>query len=180
MTHDEFRQAAALSEKFAERWYGPLCAAMESYEINTPTRIAAFIAQTGHETQGLIHTQELWGPTPAQKGYEPPGRKAAMLGNTQMGDGYRFRGRGLIQITGRANYQACGKALTVDLLINPDLLANELAARSAAWWWLAHGCNAIADGGDFEALTKRINGGLNGIDDRLRRWEIAKSHLARK
>ena len=180
MTQDELRLAAQLAEQMAARWYAPLCAAMELYEITTPARTAAFIAQTGHETLGFALTQELWGPTASQNAYEPPGRKAAALGNTQAGDGYRFRGRGLIQITGRANYQACGKALSVDLLNHPDLLASDLAAHSAAWWWHAHGCNAIADSGDFEALTRRINGGLNGIDDRLRRWGIAKLHCAGK
>ncbi len=178
MTQEELRLAAGLSEKAAARWHGLLWAAMEQYEITTPARKAAFIAQTGHETLGFLYTQELWGPTAAQSAYEPPGKKAAALGNTQPGDGYRFRGRGLIQITGRANYLTCGHALSVDLLANPELLTNELAAQSAAWWWHAHGCNAIADGGDFEALTRRINGGLNGIADRLRRWAIAKTHCA--
>jgi putative chitinase len=180
MTQDELRLIADIAEKVAARWHGPLCAAMQRYEITTPARMTAFIAQTGHETLGFTHTQELWGPTPAQKNYEPPGRKAAALGNTQPGDGYRFRGRGLIQITGRANYQACAQALSVDFLSHPDLLGNEFAALSAAWWWHAHGCNAIADSADFEALTKRINGGLNGIEDRLRRWDIAKRHCTGK
>lgn len=178
MTHDEFRLAAAVTEKLAGRWHARLSTAMQAYGIDTPMRIAAFIAQAGHETLGFALTQELWGPTPAQRAYEPPGQKAAALGNTHAGDGYLFRGRGLIQITGRANYAACGTALGMDVVRAPDLLVNELAALSAAWWWHAHGCNAIADGGNFEALTRRINGGLNGIDDRLKRWHLAKSHIA--
>ncbi|QDQ28382.1 glycoside hydrolase family 19 protein [Chitinimonas arctica] len=178
MTRDDFALAASLSEKMAERWYAPLCAAMARFEIDDPVRIAAFIAQTGHETLGFTHTQEIWGPTPAQQAYEPPAKKAAQLGNVAAGDGHRFRGRGLIQITGRSNYRQCGEALGLDLLDQPELLAgDECAALSAAWWWSQHGCNSLADGGDFTALTKRINGGTNGIDDRLRRWEIAKTHL---
>jgi putative chitinase len=151
---------------------------MAEYEINTLVRTAAFIAQIGHESGGFLYTTELWGPTAAQQSYEPPSAKSKALGNTETGDGRRFRGRGLIQITGRANYQECGTALKVDLISQPELLAGDgLAARSAAWWWMKHGCNALADGGDFKALTRRINGGLNGIDDRTRRWEIAKAHL---
>ncbi|NVE01097.1 glycoside hydrolase family 19 protein [Massilia sp. BJB1822] len=178
MTQDEFRLMANLSPQAAQRWYAAISDAMAEYEIDTPARIAAFIAQTGHETMSFVYTREIWGPTAAQRGYEPPSPKAAMLGNTEAGDGHRFLGRGLIQITGRANYSKCAAALAVDLLGNPDLLAQEtLAARSAAWWWQAHGCNTLADSGDFKALTRRINGGLTGLDDRLRRWKLAKSHL---
>src|SRR5262249_46462948 len=116
------------------------------------------------------------GPTPAQLAYEPPSRKAAALGNVQPGDGRRFLGRGLIQITGRANYRECGNALGADLEREPERLEHELlAARSAAWWWERHGCNALADSGDFALLTRRINGGVNGLEDRMRRWAIAKN-----
>lgn len=178
MNQDQFRFACGLSADAAARWYAPMLGAMTAREIDTPVRMAAFLAQTGHETMGFTYTKEIWGPTPAQQGYEPPSHKAAELGNTVAGDGFRYRGRGLIQITGRTNYKACGDALGIDLVANPDLLASdEWAARSAAWWWQHHGCNALADGGDFTALTRRINGGVNGLDDRTRRWEVAKQHI---
>lgn len=149
--------------------------AMAEFEINNPARQAAFLAQIGHESGGLHWTVELWGPTSAQLRYE--GRQD--LGNTQAGDGYKFKGRGLIQITGRANYEATGKALGVELLYHPELLAEpELAARSAAWFWKDRGLNELADVGDFRRITIRINGGINGLKDRLALWDAAKTTLA--
>ena len=155
--------------------FAPLIAsAMAEFGIDTPARQAAFLAQIGHESGGLHWLVELWGPTDAQRRYE--GR--ADLGNTQPGDGARFKGRGLIQTTGRANYRDTGDALGVDLLASPERLAEpELAARSAAWFWHRRGLNAIADSGDFEKLTRRINGGLNGLTDRLHLWAAAKAAL---
>lgn len=150
-------------------------AAMDEFEINTPKRQAAFLAQIGHESGRLKYTIELWGPTPAQSRYE--GRDD--LGNTEQGDGYRFRGRGLIQLTGRANYIEAGDALGVELIESPSLLAEpELACRSAAWFWREHGCNELADVGDFRRITLRINGGTNGMDDRLALYEAAQAVLA--
>jgi putative chitinase len=150
-------------------------AAMREFDISTKERQAAFLAQIGHESGGLHWLIELWGPTPAQTRYE--GRKD--LGNTQDGDGYRYRGRGLIQITGRANYTECGAALGVDLIGEPEQLGlPELAARSAAWFWDSRGLNEFADSGDFQTITKRINGGLNGYADRLALYEDAKTALA--
>ena len=101
---------------------------------------------------------------------------AARMGNgpTESGEGWKYRGRGLKQLTGKDNYTRCGKALGVDLVVNPDLLLQpEYAARSAAWFWSANGCSKFADAGDIEGLTKRINGGLIGIDDRKRRYASA-------
>lgn len=162
----------------AAAWLSPITAAMDIYQINTPARQAAFLAQIGHESGGMNWTHELWGPTSAQKAYEPPSPKATTLGNTQLGDGFRFRGRGLIQITGRANYDAVGRALCLDCTNNPDLLIlPEWASESAAWWWQQHGLNELADAGNFEKITHVINGGLNGYDDRIRRWNIAKQAL---
>jgi len=167
-----------LSQAQATRWYTVIEAALQEFDINSSTRIAAFLAQTGHETLGFTLTHELWGPTPEQTRYEPPSPKATELGNTKLGDGSRFRGRGLIQITGRGNYAECGKAFGVDFTLNPALLEqDQWAARSGAWWWNKHGCNALADSGDFVALTRRINGGTNGLADRQRRWTIAKVAL---
>lgn len=150
-------------------------AAMEEFGIDTPARQAAFLAQIGHESGGLKYTVEIWGPTPAQSRYE--GRKD--LGNVRPGDGIRFKGRGLIQTTGRDNYDATGRALGVDLLLNPELLAEPaLAARSAAWYWQSRKLNQFADSCDFLTLTRRINGGLNGIDDRLALHSAATEALA--
>ena len=157
----------------------PLNAAMDEFEINTSQREAAFIAQIAHESGQLVWLREIWGPTDVQRTYEPPSTKATKLGNTQPGDGYGYRGRGLIQVTGRANYRACGAALGVDLETNPDLLASPiLACRSAAWFWKSHGLNELADGGEFKAITIRINGGLTGEADRLAFYGRAQETLA--
>ena len=160
------------------RTFAPfVTAAMDEFDITTPAQQAAFLAQIGHESGGLHWTVEIWGPTPAQKGYE--GR--VDLGNTQPGDGYKFRGRGLIQTTGRTNYQRVGQALGFDFESNPDVLSGpQMASRSAACFWHSHALNEWADSGteaDFERITRRINGGLNGLLNRERIWELAKTAL---
>ena len=138
----------------------PLNAAMHEFHINSPIRQAAFIAQIAHESGELRYVEEI------ASGIAYEYRKD--LGNTQPGDGMKFKGRGLIQITGRNNYAECGKALGVDLITNPELLeTNGLACRSAAWFWASRGLNDLADKGDFDRITKRINGGLNGYQERL-------------
>jgi putative chitinase len=160
----------------AIKWLPYIEAAMAEYDINTPKRQAAFLAQIGHESGGLHWVVELWGPTNAQKRYE--GR--ADLGNVRPGDGFRFRGRGLIQTTGRFNYEKTGEALGVDLIANPKKLGQfRLAARSAGWYWKTKGLNELADSGDFERITKRINGGLNGYADRIALHEAALGALTR-
>ncbi len=137
--------------------------AMNRYQIVGSKRVAAFIAQIGHESGQLRYVKEIWGPTAAQTRYE--GR--ADLGNTQSGDGSKYRGRGLIQITGRANYKACGEALGLDLVNQPELLEKpQHACMSAAWFWATKGLSPLADDGKFETLTRRINGGVNGLADR--------------
>lgn len=151
---------------------------LDRFDISDAVRQAAFLAQVAHESGRLVYTKELWGPTKAQRRYEPPSDKAKDLGNVYPGDGYKFRGRGLIQITGRSNYFACGRALGLDLIEEPGLLSQpRWAAISAGWFWQSHGCNELADGGDFVRLTRRINGGTNGLDDRLVLWEGAKEAL---
>ena len=148
----------------------PLNAAMQEYHINSPLRQAAFIAQIAHESGELLYVKEI------ASGAAYEGRKD--LGNTQPGDGMRYKGRGLIQITGRNNYAECGKAMGVDLITNPELLeTNGLACRSAAWFWASRGLNDLADKGDFERITKRINGGLNGYQERLVYHARAKTAL---
>ncbi|NNA17695.1 glycoside hydrolase family 19 protein [Pseudomonas lundensis] len=149
--------------------------AMLRYQIVGAKRVAAFVAQIGHESGQLVYVREIWGPTPAQAKYE--GR--ADLGNTQPGDGSKFRGRGLIQITGRANYKACGEALDMDLINQPELLEKpQHACMSAAWFWASRGLNTLADEGKFDTITRRINGGLNGLADRQALYARALKVLA--
>ncbi len=155
-------------------WADPISAAMALWGIDSDARQAAFIAQIGHESGRLVYVRELWGPTPAQARYE--GRED--LGNTQPGDGKRFMGRGLIQITGRTNYQRVSDALGADFVVAPELLeAPANAALSAAWFWNVHGLNELADSGDFATITRRINGGMNGYQDRLALLALAKNAL---
>lgn len=174
ITLTTFQQASGLTPAQAARWYPHVRAACLQHHVTSPIRIAAWIAQIGHESGGFVYTREIWGPTSAQQRYE--GR--ADLGNTQPGDGSRYRGRGLIQITGRANYMRVAAALGIDAVTRPELVeADDVAALSAAWWWSANGCNELAETGTFEALTRRINGGLNGIEDRRRRHMAAQAAL---
>jgi putative chitinase len=148
---------------------------MGRYGIVGTLRVSAFIAQVGHESGQLRYVREIWGPTAQQLGYE--GR--ADLGNTVKGDGSNFRGRGLIQITGRANYAACGEALGLDLINQPALLElPQHAAMSAAWFWSTRALNTLADQKDFAKITRRINGGLTGQEDRLALYDRALKVLA--
>ena len=149
--------------------------AMSRYQIVGAKRIAAFLAQIGHESGQLKYMKEIWGPTKAQAKYE--GR--ADLGNTVAGDGSKYRGRGLIQITGRANYIACGEALDLDLINHPELLEKpQHACMSAAWFWASRGLNTLADAGKFDTITQRINGGQNGAADRQALYARALKVLA--
>lgn len=153
-------------------------AACNRYSIAEQLDVAAFLAQIGHESGRLQFTCELWGPTIAQRGYEPPSPKAAELGNSQPGDGRRFCGRGLIQLTGRANYAIAAVALDLDLLNHPELLEQpEHAAMSAAWFWWNRKLTPLALGGDFIELTRRVNGGTNGLTDRRALYAAAKNAL---
>ncbi len=151
---------------------------MEIYEIDTPLRASAFLAQIAHESGELRFMEEIWGPTPQQKRYEPPSDLARRLGNTQPGDGFRYRGRGPIQITGRANYRKYGNLLGVDLERNPDLAATpQYAFSTAALYWKTNGLNELADVRDFITITRRINGGLNGLQDRQKYYAVARNVL---
>lgn len=153
-----------------------LTLAMDRYQINTRLRMAAFIAQVGHESGQFRYVRELGGDQYLSK-YDT-GTLAQRLGNTPEadGDGQKYRGRGLIQITGHDNYLACSKALFGDdrLLRTPELLEQaEWACKSAAWFWNSRNLNALADAGDFKAITRRINGGLNGLAERLEFYQRA-------
>lgn len=176
----------------ADKWLDPLNAAMEEFEIAaTQERQAAFIAQIAHESGGLVYVREIWGPIGAQNRYErnlnaewPPtpadqrNSLAWQLGNSDPGDGFRYRGRGLIQVTGRGNYAAFADFSGHDFVGQPDLLElPEHATASAGWFWRAHGLNELADAGDFVKITRRINGGINGLADRQAYWERAKLAL---
>lgn len=180
VTLAELCASCGCSTPRAANWLEPLSYAMGVFAIDSPKRKAAFLAQIAHESGRLAYVREIWGPTPAQLRYE--GR--ADIGNTQPGDGYRYRGRGLIQTTGRANYRATRDGLRAYLAEVPDfeeqpeqLEAPKWAALSAGWFWSARGLNDLADAGDFMRLTRRINGGVNGYDDRLALWGAAKAAM---
>ncbi|UOQ53037.1 glycoside hydrolase family 19 protein [Hymenobacter cellulosivorans] len=154
----------------ADKFLKPLNDTLVRYNISTALRIAHFLAQIGHESVGLDAVREY------ASGAAYEGRKD--LGNVMPGDGVRFRGRGLIQITGRANYYALSQAFGVDFVANPVLLEQPLyAALSAGWYWKGRGLNELADGNFFLTITKRINGGTNGLADRERRFLVAAKAL---
>lgn len=133
---------------------------LDAADINTPLRIQHFMAQIYHESMGLSRNTEIWGPTPAQKRYE--GRKD--LGNTIPGDGKRYMGRGLIQITGRANYREFGDAIGLDIENHPEKAAEPLnSVRIACAYWTDRNINASCDRDDVIAVTKKINGGTTGL-----------------
>lgn len=137
--------------------YGP------QYDIDTNLRVAHFLAQACHETQGFRYLKEIWGPTQAQQRYD--GRKD--LGNVRLGDGHLYMGRGIFQLTGRANYERVGTALGLPLVVEPDLAADPvISVRIACHYWSVHQINVAADANDIVRVTKAINGGLNGLEDR--------------
>ena len=139
--------------------YPFLIEGMTRYAINTKLRQNHFIAQLAHESGEFRYMQEL----ASGSAYE--GRKD--LGNTETGDGVRFKGRGLIQLTGRANYAAIGKALGIDFVSNPELLETpKYATLSACWFWNSRNLNIWADADDILRITKKINGGVNGLTQR--------------
>jgi putative chitinase len=154
----------------AKEYLPHLNAALAEFNINTPLRQAAFVAQLAHESVGLTAFQEF----ASGRAYE--GRKD--LGNVVAGDGVRFKGRGPIQLTGRANYREVGKALGVDLENNPKLASNpEIGFRIAGHFFESRGLNKLADQQKFDAITKRVNGGFNGKADRDRYYARAKDVL---
>ncbi len=185
----------------AVQFAGPLSSAMSEFGIDTPLRQAAFLAQVAHESAELSALEECLAYSPsrimdvfprhvsswqdADRLSKSPERLANRVyasrngnGDEASGDGYRYRGRGLIQLTGRDNYRLAASALHLPLLDQPELLIKpEHAARSAAWFWFSRGCNALADAGNFLAITKKINGGTNGYTDRCRYWARAKQSV---
>ena len=187
-----------------------VCAALvpacERYQINTPARLAAFLAQCGHESAGFTAKREnlnysakgllaTWprrfNPTKAQALHRQPEAianyvYADRLGNTQPGDGWRYRGGGFIQLTGRQNYRDAGRAIGYQLEQQPELIERlDVSALAAAYFWDLRRLNVLADDltgddddADFEAITRAINGGLNGLKERKAYWKLAKEVLA--
>ena len=188
----------------ADKYLDALNAALAVHGIDTELRIAHFLAQVMHESGCLRLTEENLNYSAEglrrvfRKYYRSDAEAAAdarqperianrvyanRMGNGQesSGDGWRYRGRGLIQITGRANYAASGAELGLDLIDKPEQLEQPyLAAMSAAEWWHRHGCNQLADTGDMAAVTRRVNGGLTGLDDRLKLYSAALAYLGGK
>jgi predicted chitinase len=158
-----------------------LQAAMAEFGIEAPARASAFLAQLAHESGQFQFMEEIWGPTPAQRRYEPVTTLATDLGNSDVGDGRRFKGRGPIQITGRANYRRFGDLLGADLVSEPARAAlPELAFRIAGLFWSKKGLNELADRATPEAfreITRRINGGFNGLADRQMFYAVARRVL---
>lgn len=186
--------AAGVKPETAEYWLPAVQSACEEFEIDTPRRIAAFVAQCAHESAGFRLVLEnlnynaealvrvwprLFPNLQMAMAYHRKPEKIAnraygnRMGNgpEHTGDGWRYRGRGLKQLTGRYNYTKCSQGLGVDFVSSPDLLLQPAhAARSAGWFWSSNQCAALADAGEFILLTKRINGGLMGLSDRQARY----------
>ncbi len=202
MNQSQFQKSADISAELAARWFPHIDAAMKEFGITAATDQAMFIAQVGHESGGFTRIVEnlnysadglkatfgkYFTTETAQKygrtANHPADQKgianivyANRMGNIEQNDGWKYRGRGLIQITGLDNYRACGAALKLDLVTKPELLEQELqAARSAAWFYTSKGC--MAYGADVDRVTRIINGGLNGIDDRKVRYNKARAAL---
>lgn len=203
MSPNQFQRAAGISAELAARWFKPITDAMAEFGIVTPTQQAMFIAQTGHESKGFTTLAESFNYTPEAllstfgnriskdqaallgRTADHPARQEAIAnlvyqgryGNKLPGDGWKFRGHGLIQVTFLDNHKACGKALGLDLVANPDLLLIDTnAARSAGWYWQSR--NIALVGSDVREATKRINPALHALDQRRERYERAKAVLA--
>lgn len=158
----------------ARTWVEPINRAFREHYITEPLEVAHWLAQVLHETGGFRWLEEIWGPTAAQARYE--GR--ADLGNVLPGDGYLYRGRGLIHLTGRNNYQRAGQALGLPLVERPELAAEpEHAARIACWYWNSRGLSRAALRDDLEQVTRGVNGGVNGLADRAAWLARAKAAL---
>ena len=154
----------------------PLNEALVAANATTPLRAALFLSQWAHETCEFRYLEEIADGNAYDLRVNP--RLAAKLGNTQPGDGPRFKGRGPIQITGRAGYAKASAALGVDFVAQPQLLSDpKWGFKAAAVFWRDHGCNAPADTGDVEGCTRIINGGLTGLDFRIAYYHRAVEAL---
>lgn len=202
MTLEQFQKAADISARLAVHWFPHIDISMKEFGIITATDQAMFIAHTGHESGSFLQMIESLNYTPqallstfgkrvtSQQANElgrtstrPANQQAianlvysGRMGNKSTGDGWKYRGRGLIQITGLNNYRACGAGIKLNLIESPELLEKNLnAARSAAWFYVSNGCLKYSD--DIEKITQIINGGMNGIHDRKSRYNKALSVL---
>jgi len=173
-------RAGGVPQRLADLYLPHLNAAMLEFGIVSRERPAMFIAQIAHESGGLRYTAEIWGPTPQQMKYDDNGPLARRLGNGA-GEGFQWRGHGFLQVTGYLNHKAAAYQFGKDITeIAAWLQTPEGACKSAAHWWFEHGCNEISDEGDFMRLTKRINGGLNGLADRESRYAAVKESMKRE
>lgn len=171
LTKDQLAEIAPYADpEQIDRLYPHILKTLKEFEITTPLRQAHFLSQLCHESGSFVYLEEL------ASGEDYEGRED--LGNTEPGDGVRFKGRGLIQITGRTNYRDCGEALGVDLIANPERLTEpDLACRCAGWFWDTRDLNPVADLDDVDTITLRINGGYNGYDERVEFLHLAKGVL---
>lgn len=187
MTPAQLQRVYGIRASLAVRWTPLVVKALTLSGCTTPKRQAAWLAQIGHESGCLRYTREVWGPTKQQLRYELGTTLAKTLGNTQPGDGERYMGRGLIQITGRSNYRMCTERMAgllegvdvPDFEEQPELLERpDWAALTAALFWKQKNLNRFADSGDFVELTRRINGGFNGLAHRQHLFIAALGELA--
>lgn len=170
MTKNKFKDILGCRDSDVQAHYDTFVETMDYYNINTPIRIAHFLAQVGHESCGLLYTEEI------ADGSAYEGRPA--LGNVKPGDGRKYKGRGFIQITGRNNYKDYSVHAFGDntLLDSPQVLADRAypyCVDSAGWFWAVRKLNLLADKNDFFKITRTINGGINGLEDRKRRYNKA-------
>lgn len=203
MNAEKLSAATGMPLDTARMWAEPLTVAMAGFDINTPKRQAQFLAQVGHESGGFKRLVEnlnydaaglarVWpgrfssgtGPNELAREIARQPEKIAnaayglRMGNNAQGDGWKYRGRGLIQLTGKTNYQSASTALDLPLTEQPDLVTEpRVAALTAAWFWHKNGLNQLADSGDTTAVTRRINGGTTGLDDRVARYKVAAKAL---
>ena len=207
MTLEQFKDAAGISQPLAERWYPYFVDAFNRYFVYSPLVMSHVIAQIGHESGGFARLEENLSYRSADrliivfgsrngldrhKAYLLAGNPIEIanfvyggewgrrnLGNTQQNDGWFFRGGGLIQLTGRANYTKAAEALGIDIMRLPDLVRKDeaIAAQVAMWWLWDNGLQAYFDADDVRGATQRINGGTNGLADRINRLERAKKVL---
>jgi putative chitinase len=198
LTTAQLRNALDIPNKRAELWIDPINMTLERFKITEPIHIAAFLAQAGHESAQLSMVEEnlnyssnglrsvfskYFTIDQADEYAREPEKIANRVyanrmgnGDEASGDGWRYRGKGLIQITGKHNHEKCGQALGLDLIAHPELLLETInAALSAGWFWYSRGLNGLA--GDIRAVTKVVNGGTNGLDDRQRLFKLSKMAL---
>lgn len=173
LTKESLKKAMPqITDKNVEKYFLYLSITAPNLGIDTPLRMAHFLAQIGHETFSFLYYREI------ASGAAYEGRKD--LGNTQKGDGVKFKGRGCIQITGRANYKECSLSIFGDtrLVDFPELLElPENGIKSACWFWNKNNLNILADKDDIYKISRKINGGTNGLTDRIKRLGLAKKAL---